>query len=79
MIRPHPLVAMLADADRRYRGWESEFGLTPASRPRVPGVPAAATGTRQRATSDRVRPDLPATLSRDDLIKTLVFGRPKDK
>src|SRR4051812_33226479 len=31
MIRPHPLVAMLADADRRYRGWESEFGLTPAS------------------------------------------------
>ena len=42
MIRPHPLCAMLADTDRRFRGWESEFGLTPASRPRVPGETPSA-------------------------------------
>lgn len=35
MRRPNPEVAMLADADRRFRGYLAEFGLTPAARARV--------------------------------------------
>jgi P27 family predicted phage terminase small subunit len=35
MIRPHPAVAQLADADRRFRGWWSDFGGTPTARVRV--------------------------------------------
>lgn len=35
MIRPHPAVAQLADTDRRFRGYLSEFGLTPAARSKV--------------------------------------------
>lgn len=35
LIRAHPAVAMLADADRRFRAWLGEFGLTPASRSKV--------------------------------------------
>lgn len=35
MVRALPQVAMLADADRRLRGWLCEFGLTPASRSKV--------------------------------------------
>jgi P27 family predicted phage terminase small subunit len=37
MIRPHPAVAMVADCDRRFRGYLAEFGLTPAARSRVVG------------------------------------------
>lgn len=35
MTRQHPAVPMLADVDRRFRGWLGEFGLTPAARTRV--------------------------------------------
>lgn len=35
MVRAFPEVAMLADADRRFRGWLAEFGLTPAARSKV--------------------------------------------
>ena len=41
MERAHPALAMLADADRRFRAWLTEFGLTPASRSRV-GVASPA-------------------------------------
>lgn len=33
--RTHPAVADLADADRRFRGWLSEFGLTPSTRSKI--------------------------------------------
>lgn len=43
MRRPHPEVAILADADRRFRLYLTDFGLTPSSRSRVsvtaPGDP----------------------------------------
>lgn len=35
MIRPHPAVAMRADAARRFHSLMAEFGLTPASRSKV--------------------------------------------
>lgn len=35
MVRIHPAVAALQDADRRFRQWAAEFGLTPASRTRI--------------------------------------------
>lgn len=35
MTRPQPAVAMLADCDRRFRGWLGDFGLTPAARTKV--------------------------------------------
>lgn len=37
IIRSHPAVAALSDADRRLRPMLAEFGLTPASRTRVKG------------------------------------------
>ncbi|WP_268802497.1 MULTISPECIES: phage terminase small subunit P27 family [Candidatus Williamhamiltonella] len=36
MIRPHPQVAMMADAWKRLRSMLTEFGMTPASRSKVP-------------------------------------------
>ncbi|EAA7555987.1 phage terminase small subunit P27 family [Salmonella enterica subsp. diarizonae] len=35
LIKPHPAVAMLADADRRFKSYLVEFGLTPAARTKV--------------------------------------------
>lgn len=35
LIKPHPAVAMLADADRRFKSYLVEFGLTPAARVKV--------------------------------------------
>lgn len=35
IFRPRPEVAMLADADRRFKAYLVEFGLTPAARSRV--------------------------------------------
>ena len=35
LIKPHPAVAMLADADKRFKGYLTEFGLTPAARAKV--------------------------------------------
>lgn len=35
MVRARPEVAQLADADRRFKGWLGEFGLTPAARTKV--------------------------------------------
>lgn len=40
MVRPFPEITMISDADKRYRAWLGEFGLTPSSRARV-GVPGA--------------------------------------
>jgi P27 family predicted phage terminase small subunit len=34
-IKANPAVAMLADADRRFKAWLVEFGLTPAARSKV--------------------------------------------
>ena len=38
MVRQRPEVAMIADADRRIRGWLAEFGMTASARTRVKGV-----------------------------------------
>lgn len=46
MKRAHPAMALLADADRRYRGWLTEFGLTDASRGKVQADPARAPGAQ---------------------------------
>ena len=35
LIKGHPAQAMLADADRRFKGYLIEFGLTPAARSKV--------------------------------------------
>ncbi|NPT36242.1 phage terminase small subunit P27 family [Paraburkholderia xenovorans] len=35
LIKAHPAQAMLADADRRFKGYLIEFGLTPAARSKV--------------------------------------------
>lgn len=35
LIKANPAVAMLADADRRFKGYLVEFGLTPAARSKV--------------------------------------------
>lgn len=35
MHRAHPALAQKNDADRRVRGWLSEFGMTPSARSRV--------------------------------------------
>lgn len=35
MVRPRPEVGMLADADRRFKSYLVEFGLTPAARSKV--------------------------------------------
>ena len=48
MHRAHPAVALAADADRRLRGWLSEFGLTPSARTRVHGAPAEAPSEEDR-------------------------------
>lgn len=37
IVRPRPEAAMLADADRRFRAYLIEFGLTPAARSKVRG------------------------------------------
>lgn len=39
MYRPHPEVAMIADADRRFRGWLATCGLSPADRSKVSAAP----------------------------------------
>ena len=39
-----PQVGMLADADRRFKAWLSEFGLTDASRGKVPASPPGEDG-----------------------------------
>lgn len=38
LIKAHPAVAMLADADRRFKGYLIEFGLTPSARSKVQAV-----------------------------------------
>jgi P27 family predicted phage terminase small subunit len=43
IFRPRPEVAMLADADRRFRAYLIEFGLTPAARSKVRMEPNGAT------------------------------------
>lgn len=35
LIKPNPAVAMLADADRRFKSYLVEFGLTPAARTKI--------------------------------------------
>ena len=35
MHRPFPEIRMVADADRRFRGWLTEFGMTPSARSKV--------------------------------------------
>lgn len=35
VVKANPAVAMLADADRRFRNYLNDFGLTPASRSKV--------------------------------------------
>ena len=35
MIRAYPEVAMVSDADRRFKGWLAVLGMTPADRSRV--------------------------------------------
>ncbi|WGM06852.1 phage terminase small subunit P27 family [Arsenophonus nasoniae] len=40
MIRPHPQVAMMADAWKRICRMQAEFGMTPASRSKVNGKAA---------------------------------------
>lgn len=35
LLKANPAVAMLADADRRFKGYLVEFGLTPAARSKV--------------------------------------------
>lgn len=37
--KARPQVAMLADADRRFKAWLTEFGLTDASRGKANGAP----------------------------------------
>lgn len=38
MLRTRPEIAVIADADRRLRGYLADFGLTPAARSKVPSV-----------------------------------------
>lgn len=38
-VKVRPEVAALADADRRFKGWLTEFGLTPAARSKVKAMP----------------------------------------
>ena len=40
MLRPRPEVAMITAADARFRGYLSDFGLTPAARSKVAVKPA---------------------------------------
>jgi P27 family predicted phage terminase small subunit len=53
MLRAHPALAAYQDADRRYRAWLIEFGLTDASRGKVNAVtirpPAPERGKRKAA------------------------------
>lgn len=60
MKRAHPAMALLADADRRYRGWLTEFGLTDASRGKVQADPARAPGAQPAAGRPRRKPANPA-------------------
>lgn len=39
MFRARPEVAMVADADRRFSGWLTKCGMTPADRSRVSAAP----------------------------------------
>jgi P27 family predicted phage terminase small subunit len=39
IVRPRPELRMISDADRRFRQWLTEFGLTPAARSRVTADP----------------------------------------
>jgi len=39
MVRIRPEVAAQADADRRFKAWLTEFGLTPAARSKVNAIP----------------------------------------
>lgn len=43
VTRAHPLVRAYQDADRRYRAWLAEFGLTDASRGKVNALPIRPT------------------------------------
>ena len=56
MRRAHPALALLADADRRYKGWLMEFGLTDASRSKVQVDPVNAPGAKR---SDERKPAAP--------------------
>lgn len=47
MLRSRPELALIADADRRFRGYLSDFGLTPAARSKVSATdPGAAADPR---------------------------------
>ncbi len=48
MVRQRPEVAMIADADRRIRGWLAEFGMTASARSRV-----KVSGEKKTDESDR--------------------------
>ena len=39
LIKAHPAVGMLADADRRFRGYMTDFGMTPSARSRISVTP----------------------------------------
>ncbi len=39
LMKANPAVAMLADADRRFKSYLIEFGLTPAARSKVHATP----------------------------------------
>lgn len=41
IFRPYPEVTQIADADRRFRGWLSSVGMTPADRSRISVVGGA--------------------------------------
>jgi len=45
MVRTRPEVAVIADADRRFKSYLVEFGLSPAARSKVvtPGKPGEGT------------------------------------
>lgn len=42
MVRVYPEVALLADADRRFKAYLGDFGLTPATRSKVSGTSPGA-------------------------------------
>jgi P27 family predicted phage terminase small subunit len=46
MIKANPAVAMLADADRRFKSYLVEFGLTPAARSKVNTLPDEEEGRK---------------------------------
>lgn len=44
LVKAHPAVAMLGDADRRFKSYLVEFGLSPAARSKVHGANSEETG-----------------------------------